>query len=86
MTPTMVFKDDIPFVVTGSPGGGRIITTVLQVRVNVLEHDMNIAEATHFPRVHHQWFPDTLLLEPGLGPDTLVEFEDRGQIIKNSST
>lgn len=86
MTPTMVFKDDIPFVVTGSPGGSRIITTVLQVLVNVLEHDMNIAEATHFPRVHHQWLPDTLLLEPGLSPDTLVELENRGQIIKNSST
>ena len=46
------------FLVTGSPGGSRIITTVLQVIVNVIDHGMNIAEAVAAPRIHHQWLPD----------------------------
>jgi gamma-glutamyltranspeptidase/glutathione hydrolase len=78
MTPTLVFKDGKPFLATGSPGGSRIITTVLQIVMNVVDHGMNIAEATIFPRVHHQWLPDQLRIEEGLSPDSIRLLEDLG--------
>ena len=70
MTPTIVLKDNQVFLVTGSPGGSRIITTVLQILINVINFEMNIAEATVSPRIHHQWLPDKLLLEEGINQDT----------------
>ena len=70
MTPTIVFKDGKAYFGTGSPGGSRIITTVLQVILNIIDHDMNVAEASHAPRIHHQWLPDVLFIEKGLGYDT----------------
>ena len=70
MTPTMVFKDGKPYFATGSPGGSRIITTVLQTILNIIDHDMNVAEATHAPRVHHQWYPEVLYIEKGVSYDT----------------
>jgi len=81
MTPTIVLKDAKPFLVTGSPGGSRIITTVLQVILNVIDHDMNIAEATNAVRVHHQWFPDQLMVEQGLNEDTRRLLEEKGHQI-----
>ena len=81
MTPTMVFKDGEPWLVTGSPGGSRIITTVLQMIVNVIDHGMNIADASSVPRVHHQWLPDQLELESGFSVDTIRELERRGHSI-----
>jgi gamma-glutamyltranspeptidase / glutathione hydrolase len=81
MTPTIVMKDGKPFLVTGSPGGSRIITTVVQVISNVIDHGMNIAEATEAPRVHHQWLPDELRIERGLSIDTLRLLEQRGHKI-----
>jgi gamma-glutamyltranspeptidase/glutathione hydrolase len=78
MSPTIVLKDGEPFLVTGSPGGSRIITTVLQVVMNVIDHGMNVAEATHAPRVHHQWLPDELRVEEGLSPDTILLLEQKG--------
>ncbi|MEM6801668.1 MAG: gamma-glutamyltransferase [Bacteroidota bacterium] len=78
MTPSIVFKDGKPFLVTGSPGGSRIITTVLQLILNSLVHEMNIAEATHAPRIHHQWFPDILFIEKSLNADTRKILEDLG--------
>lgn len=86
MTPTMIFKNNKPYVVTGSPGGSRIITTVLQVLVNVMDHDMNIAAAVHAPRIHHQWLPDQLELEPGYSPDTIKLLKAKGQNVKSSKT
>ncbi|VAV94081.1 Gamma-glutamyltranspeptidase @ Glutathione hydrolase [hydrothermal vent metagenome] len=86
MTPTIIFKDDKPYLVTGSPGGSRIITTVLQMLVNVLIHDMNVAEATHTPRIHHQWYPDILLMEPGFSPDTIKMLRDMGYNVSPSGT
>ncbi len=71
MSPTLIFKNGKFFLATGSPGGSRIITTVLQIITNVIDHHMNIAEATIAPRVHHQWLPDELRVEEGLSPDTL---------------
>lgn len=78
MTPTLVLKDGEPFLVTGSPGGSRIITTTLQIIMNVIDHHMNIAEATVAPRIHHQWLPDELRVEEGLSPDTIRLLELKG--------
>ena len=58
MTPTIVLKNGKPFLVTGSPGGSRIITAVLQIIINVIDRGMNIADAVAAPRIHHQWLPD----------------------------
>ncbi|CAN7226549.1 gamma-glutamyltransferase [Mesorhizobium caraganae] len=71
MSPTVVAKDGKPFMVIGSPGGSRIITITLEAIVNVIDHGMNIQEAIDAPRIHHQWLPDTIYVEPfGLSPDT----------------
>ncbi|MCG8470044.1 MAG: gamma-glutamyltransferase [Gemmatimonadetes bacterium] len=70
MSPTIVFRDDTPYLATGSPGGSRIITSVLQVLSNVLDHGMNIQEATVEPRIHHQWLPDLVYVERGVSVDT----------------
>jgi gamma-glutamyltranspeptidase/glutathione hydrolase len=78
MTPTMVLKDGKPVLVTGSPGGARIITTVLQTVVNTIDFGMNPAEAAATPRVHHQWTPDELRIEKGLSPDTVALLKQRG--------
>lgn len=78
MSPTIVFKDDKPFLVTGSPGGSRIITTVLQIISNVIDHEMNIAEATHAPRIHDQWTPDEIRVEHALNADTVRLLENMG--------
>nr|WP_198984269.1 gamma-glutamyltransferase [Herbaspirillum sp. ASV7] len=81
MSPTFVLKDGKPFLVTGSPGGSRIITTTLQTILNVIDHDMNVAEATITPRIHHQWAPDQLRVEKGLSADTIKLLQDKGQKI-----
>ncbi|TIN34084.1 MAG: gamma-glutamyltransferase [Mesorhizobium sp.] len=71
MSPTIVAKDGKPFMVIGSPGGSRIITITLAAIVNVVDHGMHIQEAIDAPRIHHQWLPDTIYVEPfGLSPDT----------------
>jgi len=86
MTPTIVFADGEPWFATGSPGGSRIITVVLQMIVNVIDHGMNIAEAANAPRMHHQWYPDVLTLEPGFSPDTIRILQQRGHNVQNSRT
>ncbi|MBZ9819481.1 gamma-glutamyltransferase [Mesorhizobium sp. CA4] len=71
MSPTIVTKDGNPFMVVGSPGGSRIITITLEAIVNVIDHGMDIQQAIDAPRIHHQWLPDTVYVEPfGLSPDT----------------
>jgi gamma-glutamyltranspeptidase / glutathione hydrolase len=84
MSPTIVLKDGKPILVTGSPGGSRIISTVLQVIVNVLDYDMDIAAAVAAPRLHHQWLPDEVRVEPGFGDDVLAELKARGHRIVQS--
>jgi gamma-glutamyltranspeptidase/glutathione hydrolase len=81
MAPTIVLKDGRPFLVTGSPGGSRIITTTLQIIMNVIDHGMNVAEATYAPRVHHQWLPDELRIEEGLSPDTIRLLAQKGHAV-----
>ncbi|MGP0094909.1 MAG: gamma-glutamyltransferase [Xanthobacteraceae bacterium] len=78
MTPTIVLKDGKPFLVTGSPGGSRIITTVLQVIANVIDFDMTITDAVTAPRLHHQWLPDIVYAERGFPPQTITALEARG--------
>ena len=78
MSPTMVLKDGKPWLVTGSPGGARIITTVLQQIINTIDFGMNAAAATNTPRFHHQWLPDELRLELGFSPDTIQMLENAG--------
>ncbi len=72
MSPTIVVKNDKPFLVLGGRGGSRIITGVLQVIVNVIDFGMNIQEAVDMPRFHHQWYPDEIIIERyGLPADVL---------------
>ncbi len=79
MTPTIVLKDKKPFLVLGSPGGSTIITSVLQVILNVIDFGMNIQEAVDAPRVHHQWYPDVVYYERRSLPlDVLENLEKRG--------
>ena len=78
MTPTIVLKDGKPFLVTGSPGGSRIITAVLQVMVDVIDRGMDIASAVSAPRVHNQWMPDQVFAEPGLPGDLVAALQARG--------
>jgi len=82
MSPTIVLKDGKPFLVTGSPGGSRIITTTLQVISNMIDHNMNVAEATNAARIHHQWLPDEIRVEDGgLSRDTVAALEAKGHKI-----
>jgi gamma-glutamyltranspeptidase/glutathione hydrolase len=83
MTPTLVFRPDgAPLLATGSPGGSRIITTVLQVLLNRLVHRLNLASAVAMPRIHSQLWPDQISLEQGFSPDTLRLLEQRGHTLK----
>jgi gamma-glutamyltranspeptidase/glutathione hydrolase len=81
MSPTIVLKDAKPFIVTGSPGGSRIITTTLQVIMNVIDHKMNIQEAVNAVRIHHQWFPDEIRIEKGLNRDTINLLTDMKHVV-----
>jgi len=81
MAPTIVLKDGRPVLVTGSPGGSRIITAVLQVIVNVIDFRMPLARAVDAPRLHHQWQPDQVFVEPGFAPAVLAALKSRGHAI-----
>ena len=78
MTPTIVLKNGKPYLLTGSPGGSRIITAVLQIILNVIDFNMNIASATNAVRVHHQWLPDEVVVEEGLNGDTVRIIREMG--------
>jgi gamma-glutamyltranspeptidase / glutathione hydrolase len=78
MSPTIVLRDGKPVLVTGSPGGSRIISTVLQVIVNVLDYDMNVASSVAAPRLHHQWLPDEVRVERGFAEETLAALRAKG--------
>ncbi len=82
MTPTIVLRDGRPALVVGSPGGPTIISTVLEVILNFVDFGMSVADAVDWPRVHHQWMPDTLYVEPGISPDTVALLEKRGHHVR----
>jgi gamma-glutamyltranspeptidase/glutathione hydrolase len=86
MTPTILLRDGKLYMVVGAPGGGRIITGVLQVILNVLDFGMNPQEAIDQPRFHHQWKPDRLALERGFSPDTAALLQARGHQIEATSS
>jgi gamma-glutamyltranspeptidase/glutathione hydrolase len=82
MTPTIVLKGGKPVIVTGAPGGSRIITAVLQVIVNAIDFHMPIAQAVAAPRVHHQWLPDQVVVERTLPAETIKALEARGHTVR----
>lgn len=84
MAPTIIFKNDKPFLVTGSPGGSKIANAVLQTISNVIDFDMNIAQASSVPRIHHQWLPDILNYEEGVSADTVNLLDKLGYTTKTS--
>jgi len=83
MTPTIILREEKPFLVLGSPGGSTIITTVMQNVINVVDHGMNIQEAINASRHHSQWVPDQISVEPrAISPSTKVKLESMGHVIK----
>lgn len=87
MTPTIVAQDGLPVFATGTPGGKTIINTTMQTILNVIDHEMNIAEAIEAPRIHHQWLPDRTLMERrGLSPDTLKLYEALGHTVRQTDS
>jgi gamma-glutamyltranspeptidase / glutathione hydrolase len=85
MTPTIVFKDGKPVLVTGAPGGSRIITTVLQVIVNTIDGHMSVGDAVSAPRLHHQWLPDEAVVEPHFPPDQVRALTAMGHKVRVDS-
>lgn len=85
MMPTFVMKDGKPWLVTGTPGGSTIITTVIQIVVNVLDHGLNVAEATHQPRIY-QGAVNLLRVEPNFSPDTVAALKAMGHPIESDET
>lgn len=86
MSPTIVKRDDKNFLVIGTPGGSRIITTTLQVIMNVVDHGLNIQSAVSAPRIHHQWFPDEIRIEQGISADTITSLESRGHSVSQKQS
>ncbi len=82
MTPTILLKDGELFMVTGSPGGSRIITTVMQIILNATVHRRDIMTSTTAPRVHHQWLPDYIRIEEGISFDTIRLLEEKGHDVR----
>ena len=78
MTPTIVLKGGKPFLITGSPGGSRITTAVLQVIINVIDRGMDIGSAVSAPRIHDQWVPDQVYAEPGVPDSVIATLRARG--------
>lgn len=85
MMPTMIFKDGKPWLITGTPGGATIIDTVLQIIVNIVDFKLNVAEATHQPRIF-QDASDNLRVEPNFNPDTVALLKAMGHPISSDET
>jgi len=84
MTPTIVLKENKPYLIAGTPGGSTIMTVVLQVILNCIDFGMNIEDANDAPRIHHQWFPDEIQYEKfGLSQDVINNMSSRGHIFAN---
>ena len=82
MSPTIVAKGDKLRLVPGAPGGPTIISSVLQVIIDVLDFNMNVQQAVDYPRFHHQWMPELLYMEPhGFSPDALEALRKRGHVL-----
>jgi len=86
MTPTIVLKDGKLFLVLGSPGGARIITTVANILMGVVDYGMNIQEAVNAPRFHHQWLPDEVHVEQWFSPDAIKLLQQMGHKVEIGET
>ena len=86
MTPTIVLKDGRLFLVLGSPGGARIITTVANILVGVVDYGMNIQEAVNAPRFHNQWMPDMVNVEQWFSPDAVSLLQQMGHKVEIGET
>jgi gamma-glutamyltranspeptidase/glutathione hydrolase len=86
MTPTILVRDGKPFLVVGGPGGSKIISSVLQVILNVVDFDMNVQDAVDAPRFHHQWQPDVITIERGFSPDSIKILESLGHKVELSNS
>ncbi|HNO77247.1 MAG TPA: gamma-glutamyltransferase [Phycisphaerae bacterium] len=84
MTPTLIVKDGQPILALGASGGPKIITSVLNVALNVLDYDMPLQEAIHATRIHHQWMPDRVVTDRDLEENTLNSLQKRGHTIADS--
>lgn len=84
MSPTIILKDGKPAGILGSPGGPRIITTVLQTFLNIVEFGMDVQEAVDYPRIHHQWKPDVIFVEPEIPADVLENLMAKGHQVYRS--
>jgi gamma-glutamyltranspeptidase/glutathione hydrolase len=82
MVPTIVLKDGKLFMVLGSPGGARIITTVANILMGVVDYHLDIQQAVNAPRFHNQWLPDESYIEPGISPDTIHILQQKGHTLK----
>ncbi|MBC7925642.1 MAG: gamma-glutamyltransferase [Bryobacteraceae bacterium] len=86
MTPTILLKDGKLYMVVGGPGGGRIISSVLQTIVNHVDFGQNVRDAVDLPRFHHQWKPDVITLERGFSPDTLRLLQGMGHKVETTAS
>ncbi len=82
MTPTIVLKDGALYMVTGTPGGSTIITSVFQTFLNVAEFGMTMQESVNAPRFHHQWLPDEVAVERSIRPGLTAAMKGKGYTIK----
>jgi gamma-glutamyltranspeptidase/glutathione hydrolase len=82
MTPTLVLKDNQPYVVVGTPGGTTIPTSVFQTIVDIIDFNMSAAQAVDNPKFHHQWLPDEVMIEPAFPKDTQTALEKMGYTLK----
>jgi gamma-glutamyltranspeptidase/glutathione hydrolase len=86
MTPTILLRDGKLYMVVGGPGGGRIITSVLQTIINNVDFGLNVRDSVDAPRFHHQWKPDVITMERGFSPDTIRLLEQRGHKVEPSAS
>jgi gamma-glutamyltranspeptidase len=82
MTPTIVLKNDLPYLVLGTPGGTTITTSVFQTLINILEFDMSVDDAVNKPKFHHQWLPDQIFVEPAFPQTVREQLQQMGYTIK----
>jgi gamma-glutamyltranspeptidase/glutathione hydrolase len=85
MTPTIVLKNNKPYLVVGTPGGSTIITSVFQTLMNILEFNLSADQAVNAPKFHHQWLPDEVFIEKDFPEATTKQLEAMGYKMKNSA-
>jgi gamma-glutamyltranspeptidase/glutathione hydrolase len=78
MTPTIVLKDGLPYLVVGTPGGTTIPTSVFQTIINIIDFNMSTEDAVWKPKFHHQWLPDSVYLEKGFSNETKTALINMG--------